>query len=379
MRRCRSIHIVENYFERHLNHVYAAEECAFITIRGNVFYGASRLPGLYPGLGGPPRRACDIYLEGERNREFTLAHNMFETPVRPAETAPADWGTERWGDSYEQLHLTGSDHRLLENPRSGTTFCGGGRVPPDQRLLRGFRKGSERARRVSHAAARLGGARLSRASPAKSSRGAAAKCTPCGRAPSPASRSSSARRCATARFAWWSIWTAPDAAQVEVPAGESFGAATFDKDSVPVDQGMAVEVRASSSADQDPSPVALDAAWSWNHWPPGASGTRDGVRRGREALGWRPACDHQDVVRRRRSITKISDTTLSVNACRKFSRIVAHSTSMWVALSQSGMNTSPNTGRETCGPASRAMASRTRSATAAGARTRPRSPPSRPR
>ena len=34
MRRCRSIHIVENYFERQLNHVYAADGCAFITIRG---------------------------------------------------------------------------------------------------------------------------------------------------------------------------------------------------------------------------------------------------------------------------------------------------------------------------------------------------------
>jgi hypothetical protein len=44
-----------------------------------------------------------------------------------------------------------------------------------------------------------------------------------------------------------------------VPSGASFGAATFDKDSVPVDQGMAVELRAFSTADQDPGSVALDA------------------------------------------------------------------------------------------------------------------------
>lgn len=54
LRGCRALHIVENYFERHLNHVYAADGCAFITIRGNVFYGASSLPGLYPASGVPP-------------------------------------------------------------------------------------------------------------------------------------------------------------------------------------------------------------------------------------------------------------------------------------------------------------------------------------
>lgn len=261
MRRCRSIHIVENYFERHLNHVYAADECAFITIRGNVFYGASRLPGLYPGLGGPARRACDVYLEGRGNREFTLAHNMFETPVRPAETAPADWGTERWGDSYEQLHLTGSDHRLLENPRSGTTVCGGGT------LSRRTNAYSEDFGRDLNAP---GGYRtpLHGWAVRRLSRGASGKVVPRSGGPVHALRQGSITGVAvklgsTLRGGSVRVVVhldgSPTSAQVEVPAGASFGAATFDKDSVAVDQGMALEVRASSSADQDPSPVALDA------------------------------------------------------------------------------------------------------------------------
>jgi hypothetical protein len=261
MRRCRSIHIVENYFERHLNHVYAADGCAFITIRGNVFYGASKLPGLYPGLGGPARRACDLYLEGEGNREFTLAHNMFETPVRPPETARTDWGTERWGDSYEQLHLTGSDHRLLENPRSGTTVCGGGTLS---------RRTNAYAEDFGTDLNAPGGYRtpLHGWSIRRLPRGASAKIVRRSGGPVHTLRQGSITGVAVKLGATLRSGSVrlvvhldgcPTSAEVEVAAGASFGAATFANDSIPVGRGMAVEVRASSTADQDPSPIALDA------------------------------------------------------------------------------------------------------------------------
>jgi len=50
------------------------------------------------------------------------------------------------------------------------------------------------------------------------------------------------------------------AAAAQVPPGESFAAATFDKDAIPLEPGASVELAASTDADQDPSPIALDAA-----------------------------------------------------------------------------------------------------------------------
>jgi len=262
LRGCRALHIVENYFERHLNHVYAADGCAFITIRGNVFYGASSLPGLYPGLGGPARRACDIYLEGERNREFTLAHNVFETPVRPERTHPGDWGAERWGDTYEQLHLTGSGHRLLENPRSATSFCGGGTV---SRRTNAY---SEDFGSDLNAA---GGYRtpLHGWSLRKLSRGSPSTFLPRSGGPVHALRHGSITGVSVklgAPLAAGSVRVVvhvngvATAAAAQVPPGESFAAATFDKDAIPLEPGASVELAASTDADQDPSPIALDAA-----------------------------------------------------------------------------------------------------------------------
>ena len=261
MRRCRSIQIVENYFERHLNHVYAVESCRFITIRGNVFYGASRLPGLYPGFGGPARRACDVYLDGEGNREFTLADNVFETPVRPDDTRPRDWGTGTWGDSYEQLHLTGDDHRLLDNARSTTSHCGSGT------LSRRTNAYSEDFGRDLNAP---GGYRTPLHGWATDAlpRGAAPRRMPRSGGAVHAVRDGSitavavklARPLAAGRIRVTVYLNgSPAAAAVEIGAGQEFATATFDKDAVPVARGAAVEVYTSSSAAQDPSPLGVDA------------------------------------------------------------------------------------------------------------------------
>jgi hypothetical protein len=261
MRRCRSIQIVENYFERHLNHIYAVESCRFITIRGNVFYGASRLPGLYPGFGGPARRACDIYLEGEGNCEFTLADNVFESPVRPDDTSPLDWGTDAWGDSYEQLHLTGNDHRLLDNARSTTSYCGGGT------LSRRTNAYSEDFGRDLNAP---GGYRTPL-------HGWAAQAMHRGSPPAPLPRSGGAVHALRdgsitgvavklgAGLASGTIRVvvhldgSPTAAAVEVSAGRDFAAVTWDKDALPVAPGASITVHASSTLDQDPTPIAVDA------------------------------------------------------------------------------------------------------------------------
>ncbi len=261
LRRCRSIQIVENYFERHLNHVYAVESCRFITIRGNVFYGASRLPGLYPGHGGPARRACDIYLDGEGNREFTLSDNVFESPVRPEETSPLDWGTGAWGDSYEQLHLTGNDHRLLDNARSTTSHCGGGT------LSRRTNAYSEDFGRDLNAP---GGYRTPLHGWAVDAlrRGSSPRRLPRSGGPVHALRDGSITGVAVKLGTPLASGTirvivhlngAPTGAAVEVAAGRSFEAATFANDAVPVERGMSVDVYASSTVDQGPSPVALDA------------------------------------------------------------------------------------------------------------------------
>jgi hypothetical protein len=260
MRRCRSIQIVENYFERHLNHIYAADSCRFITIRGNVFYGASILPGLYPGLGGPARRACDVYLEGEDNREFTLANNVFEAPVRPERTSPVDWGTDLWGDSYEQLHLTGSDHRLLDNPRSNTSYCGGATLS---------RRTNAYAEDFGRDLNAPGGYRTPlhgwaiRALPG----GASAMAMPRSGGPVHTLRPGSITGVAVKLARTLESGSirvvvnlngSPTAAAVEVAAGESFAAETFEKDAHPVAPGTAIDLSVSSAGDLRPSPISLD-------------------------------------------------------------------------------------------------------------------------
>jgi hypothetical protein len=260
MRRCRSILIVENYFERHLNHIYAADGCSSITVRGNLFYGTSVLPGLYPGFGGPARRACDVYLDGEGNREFTLANNVFETPVRPERTSPGDWGTNVWGDTYEQLHLTGSDHRLLDNLRSTTSYCGGGT------LSRRTNAYSEDFGRDLNAP---GGYRTPlhgwaiRALP----RGAAATAMARGGGPVHTLRPGSITGVAVKLGRTLESGSvrvvvhvngSPTPAAVEVGAGESFAAATFEKDAYPVDPGAAIDLYACSAVDLRPRPISLD-------------------------------------------------------------------------------------------------------------------------
>jgi hypothetical protein len=260
MRGCRSISIVENYFERHLNHIYAVDACSFITIRGNLFYGSSILPGLYSGFGGPARRACDLYLEGEGHREFTVANNVFETPVRPERTSPIDWGTNAWGDSYEQLHLTGSDHRLLDNPRSATSYCGGGT------LSRRTNAYSEDFGRDLNAP---GGYRTPLHGWAIGAlpRGAAATAMPRVGGPVHTLRAGSITGVAvklgrtlesgSVRVVVY-LNGSPTAAAVEVAAGESFAAATFDKDACPVHPGAAIDLYASSTGELRPSPAGLD-------------------------------------------------------------------------------------------------------------------------
>jgi hypothetical protein len=262
LRGCRSINIVENYFERHLNHVYAADGCAFITIRGNVFYGASSLPGLYPGFGGPARRACDVFLEGEGNREFTFAHNVFETPSRPQDTDPGDWGTSRWGDTYEQLHLTGSDHRLVENSRSTTSFCGGGTV---SRRTNAYSEdfGSDLNAAGGYRTPLHGWAlrKLSRDTPGTLLRrsGGPVHALRHGSITAVSVKLGAPLTAGSVRV-MVHVNGVPTNAAAEVRAGEGFAAATFDKDAIPLDPGASVELAASSGADQDPSPVSLDAA-----------------------------------------------------------------------------------------------------------------------
>lgn len=125
----REIIIAGNYFERHLNHIYGSGRVCYGVIRDNNFYSASHLPGEFTGHGGPVRQPCDVYLEGEDNTGMLLASNFFEQPSRPAGTAPADWGTGRWGDTYPIVPvLTGTRHTIADNPKFATT-CGAAVVP----------------------------------------------------------------------------------------------------------------------------------------------------------------------------------------------------------------------------------------------------------
>jgi hypothetical protein len=50
----------------------------------------------------------------------------------------------------------------------------------------------------------------------------------------------------------------PTPAAVEVGAGESFAAATFEKDAYPVDPGAAIDLYACSAVDLRPRPISLD-------------------------------------------------------------------------------------------------------------------------
>ena len=256
-----------------------------------------------------------------------------DTGASGRDGARRDWGTERWGDTYEQLHLTGSGHRLLENPRSTTTFCGGGTL---SRRTNAYSEdfgsdlnaaGGYRTPLHGWACEAVAGS----PSKAPASERRAGACPAC-RARSPAcgeARLDAGRRLGARRGARERLATSP---------GRGTGRRELRRRHVRQGQrscgpgiGRAV---ASSAADQDPARSRSTRRWSWN--------PRVSWCRGRQR---RPGGDHQDAIESTEN-RQNSAVTVIVNAWRKFSTIVAHSTSMCVALSQSGMNTNPNTGRD---------------------------------
>lgn len=120
----RQLFIQSNYFEGHLNHV-VLNACAYLTVMHNQFFGASDVPGRFPGFGGPASRVGDVIVLGSSVAVACL-DNIASAPAKPASTSDADWNTAAWGATYEMFpDFEGTQHTVVHRLGDPITFRGG--------------------------------------------------------------------------------------------------------------------------------------------------------------------------------------------------------------------------------------------------------------